>query len=87
VSYGADGNNPWGFKEDRELYTWLNKTLFVPPEALYCIESFGMYHIRNECRVFFSVELIQQRKSTTTITTSLHKVTVQYLQSKITRYK
>lgn len=53
VSYGAEGNNPCGFKEDKELYTWLDKTLFVTQETLYCIELFGTYYIRNEYRVFF----------------------------------
>ena len=53
LSYGRDGNNPSGFKEDRELHSRLDKTLFVPQEALYCLMLFGMYHIANEHRVFF----------------------------------
>jgi len=38
-----------------------------------------MYHIRNE---FFSVELIQHRKPTTSTAPSFHKVTVQNLLKK-----
>jgi len=53
ASYGTKGNNPCGFKEDTELYTWLDKTMFVRRETLYCIKLFGMHHIRNECRVFY----------------------------------
>ena len=79
LRYGTDGNNPCGFKEDREFYTWLDKTLFVPQEALYSIEPFGMYHIRNEYCYFFFVELIQHRKPATSTTSSFHKVTVQNL--------